>query len=80
MEVAGSGGLGGALERRRPQVLCDEVGDALGDLQSASDAQHGAGASEDATSLVEVSPDHDVDAAGLILEVKKVTPLAVEGR
>ncbi len=78
--AGGRGGLFGVGDVGEVEGVGDEVGDAALDLEAAADAEEAGGLADERVPLEDLAPDDDVHEAGLVLQVKKVTPLAVPGR
>lgn len=68
MKVATPRCLCVGAEWRSPKLLGDEVNDPLRRLDPPGDAEDAAGASEEAVSLVDLTPYDDVDEARLVLK------------
>ena len=68
VEVAAGGAGWGAPDLRGPELLGDEVDNALLDLEGSGDAEERGGLGEDGVPLEDAWPEDDVHEAGLVLQ------------
>jgi len=68
VKIAAGGAGGRAADLGFPELLGDEVDDALLGLEGAGDAEEGRGLGEDGVALEDAGPEDDVHEAGLVLQ------------